>query len=267
MSKDWWLFRQVLCPFSSWKYNTSSLTPVLACHRLADLHQLNYSQDTFSHKCAFWTTLECQVEHRQRNALHWSCRRCFDRGATCVCVLYAGSCYVGAAIRDWAEFAGRWTRGLLSPHRASADPARRTELLVEAVEQDTNLETVQQLGGRRQSPHCETTRYRYSARQPAHWACQKCQNCCETKPENGAYLIHHAGALIRRTANHVLLRLCKVGTCLADFWDTLGTSRVGEWIAGSFCKNSACTLLSAGERAAAPGTELGQAADTELCPP
>ena len=75
------------------------------------------------------------------------------------------------------------------------------------------------------------------------------------------------GALIRRTANHVLLRSCKVGTCLADFWDTLGTSRVGEWIAGSFCKNSACTLLSAGERAAAPGTELGQAADTELCPP
>ena len=111
MSKDWWLFRQVLCPFSSWKYNTSSLTPVLACHRLADLHQLNYSQDTFSHKCVFWTTLECQREHRQRNALHWSCRRCFDRGATCVCVLYAGSCYVGAAIRDWAEFAGRWTRG------------------------------------------------------------------------------------------------------------------------------------------------------------
>ena len=147
MSKDWWLFRQVLCPFSSWKYNTSSLTPVLACHRLADLHQFNYSQDTFSHKCVFWTTLECQWEHRQRNVSHWSCRRCFDRGATCVCVLYAGSCYVGAAIRDWAEFAGRWTRGLRSPHRASADPARR-ELLVEAVEQDTNLETVQQLGGR-----------------------------------------------------------------------------------------------------------------------
>ena len=97
--------------------------------------------------------------------------------------------------------------------------------------------------GGRQSPHCETTRYRYSARQPAHWACQKCQNCCETNPENGAYLIHHAGAILRRTVNHVLLRLCKVGTCLANFWDTLGTSRVGEWIAGSFCKNSACTLL------------------------
>ena len=87
MSKDWWLFRQVLCPFSSWKYNTSSLTPVLACHRLADLHQLNYSQDTFSHKCVFWTTLECQWEHRQRNVSHWSCRRCFDRGATCVCLV------------------------------------------------------------------------------------------------------------------------------------------------------------------------------------
>ena len=69
------------------------------------------------------------------------------------------------------------------------------------------------------------------------------KNCCETKPENGAHLIHHAGAILRRTANHDLLTLCKVGTCLADFWDTLGTSRVGEWIAGSFCKNSACTLL------------------------
>ena len=34
-----------------------------------------------------------------------------------------------------------------SAQSLSADPARR-ELLVEAVEQDTNLETVQQLGGR-----------------------------------------------------------------------------------------------------------------------
>ena len=187
MSKDWWLFRQVLCPFSSWKYNTSSLTPVLACHRLADLHQLNYSQDTFSHKCVFWTTLECQWEHRQRNVLKlppmfWSRRD--------VCV----SCMQGPAMS-----------GLQSATEPSSQVVEPAGWGVRTEPQQTRLAAscssrlwsrtptwrlCSSWEGGRQSPHCETTRYRYSARQPAHWACQKCQNCCETKPENGANLIY-----------------------------------------------------------------------------
>ena len=87
----------------------------------------------------------------------------------CVC---AGSCYAGAAIRDW----GRLCRSLNPAHCWASDPARpaggatrgRSRTLWRGGSRcggaaGARAGTVGiEPGLERQSPHCETTRYRYS---------------------------------------------------------------------------------------------------------